>query len=252
MARRASLRGMPPTYALYYWPMLPGRGEFVRVVLEDAGARYDDVARRSEAEGGGVKAILPFLQGQGPGHPAYAPPILRWGDEVIAQTPAICMFLGERHGLAPEGPARRAQALQLMLTISDVVAEVHDTHHPLGKNLYYEDQREAARQNAGNFLQDRLPKLLGYFERVLDRAGGAHLTGADATYVDLAMFQLLAGLAYAFPKGYATASAATPGLVDLAARVARRPNLAAYLASPRRMAFNEHGIFRRYPELDLA
>lgn len=242
---------MSPPYSLYYWPTLPGRGELVRVVLEDAGVAYDDVARQPESEGGGLQAVLPFLQGRGPGHPTFAPPVLRAGEVTIAQTAAICQFLGEQHDLAPVEPAGRAHALQLMLTVMDLVAEAHDTHHPLGKNLYYEDQLDAARQAAKNFVQDRMPKLLGYFERVLERSGGPYLLGARAAYPDLALFQTLAGLAYAFPRGYGRASAQTPRLTALGQAVGQRPRLAAYLDSPRRMAFNEHGIFRRYPELDL-
>ncbi|MCA9553832.1 MAG: glutathione S-transferase family protein [Myxococcales bacterium] len=240
---------MSSSYSLYYWPTLPGRGEFVRLILEDVGAPYVDVARQPE---GGVQAVLPFLQGRGPGHPAYAPPVLRWDEHSLAQTPAICAYLAERHGLAPADPVARAQALQLMLTVMDVVNEAHDTHHPLGKNLYYEDQWEAAKENARNFVQDRLPKLMGYFERVIDRSGGPYLMGPEVTYPDLALFQLDAGLAYAFPRGYARATAATPKVRALAEQVAARPRIAAYLASPRRMAFNEDGIFRRYPELDPA
>jgi glutathione S-transferase len=242
---------MTAPYELYYWPMIPGRGEFVRLVLEEAGASYVDVARLPDEEGGGMQALTPFIRGERPGLPAYAPPILVHGDFVLAQTAAICAYLGERHGLAPDGPQERAQTLQLQLTIADVVDEAHDTHHPVSAALYYEDQQEAARQAAKQFLDQRLPRFLPYFERVLEHRGGQWLNGDELSYADLSLFQLLEGLAYAFPRGLAKATESTPLLLAHRARVAARPRIAAYLASDRRLGFNEHGIFRRYPELDL-
>lgn len=242
---------MSDRYELVYWPVLPGRGEFVRLVLEDAGAAYVDVARRPETEGGGMAPVLAELHGAGARQPAYAPPILKHGDLVLAQMPLVCAYLGERHGLAPEDEAGRWRARQLQLTLADVVAEAHDTHHPVGKSLYYDQQVPEAKKAALDFLQARLPKWLAYFERVLAANGGTYLVGDRTSYVDLSMFQLLTGLEHAFPRGFAAAAADAPGLVALAERVAARPNLAAYLASERRMAFNLDGIFRHYPELDL-
>ncbi|UCE31096.1 MAG: glutathione S-transferase family protein [Burkholderiales bacterium] len=242
---------MSDPYELFYWPSIQGRGEFVRLVLEDAGARYLDVGRLPASKGGGSKAVARFLYGSGPGHPVFAPPVLRHGDFVLAQMPAICAYLGERHGLAPVDTQARYYALQLQLTIADFVDEAHDTHHPLATGLYYEQQKEAARVNAQAFVEDRMPKLLGFFERVLEANGGLRLVGSSWTYVDLSMFQLLEGLAYAFPGGFARVTAATPKLLALRDHVRERPRVAAYLGSERRIAFNEDGIFRRYPELDL-
>lgn len=242
---------MTEPYELYYWPILPGRGEFVRLVLEEAAVPYVDVARLPEEEGGGFKPLLEFVQGARPGQPAYAPPILVHGEVVLAQSAAICAYLGERHGLAPTEPANRMQALQLQLTIADVTDEAHNTHHPINASLYYEDQKDAAREASRHFLDQRLPRFLGYFERVLDRSGGEWLMGDTLTYADLSLFQLVEGLAYAFPKGFARAAEQTPLLLVLRDRVAKRPRIAAYLASDRRLAFNEHGVFRNYPELDL-
>lgn len=240
-----------PSYELFYWPGLPGRGEFIRLVLEDAGAPYVDVARLPEDQGGGVPAILRLLRGEHEGLLPLAPPILRVGDLTLAQVANICQFLGPRLGLAPADEADRLAANQLQLTIADLVAEVHDTHHPISTGRYYEDQKEAARERAAAFLEQRLGRFLGYFERVLER-NGEQLVGAAISYVDLSMFQVLEGLAYAFPRAFARASAAIPKLLALRERVRVRPRLAAYLASDRRLAFNESGIFRRYPELDLA
>lgn len=234
-------------YTLLYWPGIPGRGEFVRLVLEEASAPYVDLARQPGQEG----CIPPYLHGRGPGHPAFAPPILVDGELVLAQTTAICDHLARRHGLVPADDASRSLALQLHLTVMDLVDEAHDTHHPLSSALYYEDQKDAARVRAAHFVRDRMPQFMVYFERVLGFNGGRWLVGPQAGYVDLALFQALAGLEYAFPRGYERAAEGTPGIVALAERVAALPRVAAYLASPRRLPFNEQGIFRRYPELDL-
>jgi glutathione S-transferase len=237
-------------YELYYWPSIQGRGELIRLLLEDAGAPYRDVARLPPEQGGGVPAILRMLKEPPPGAPPFAPPILKAGDLVLAQVANICQFLGPRLGLVPGDEGSRAHALQLQLTIADLVAEVHDTHHPISSALYYEDQQEAARERAASFLAQRLPKFLGYFERAA--AGSPYLLGSAHSYVDLSMFQVLEGLAYAFPRGFEGAAVTIPSLLALRQRVAERPGVAAYLASERRLPFNEDGIFRRYPELDAA
>lgn len=237
-----------PRYELFYWPGLPGRGEFIRLLFEDAGVPYVDVARLPEEEGGGVAAITRLLRGEHEGLLPFAPPILRVGATTIAQVANICQFLAPRVGLAPADEDGRLAANQLQLTIADLVAEVHDTHHPIAVGRYYEEQKEAARERAQQFREQRLPRFLGYFERVLQRNGGEQLVGAAISYVDLSLFQALEGLTYAFPR--AMAEQEIPGLVALRERVRERPRLAAYLASDRRAAFNESGIFRHYPELD--
>jgi glutathione S-transferase len=241
---------MNESYELYYWPMIQGRGEFVRLVLEEAGASYVDVARQPEAEGGGIDAVLAFYNRERDGHPPFAPPVLKAGELVLAQTANICLFLGRRHGLAPTEESGWLLANQLQLTIADLVDEIHDTHHPLGVSLYYEDQREAARQRASVFLDERLPRFLDYFERVLEHNGGEHLLGASVSYVDLSLFQVLCGTDYAFPAAYAKQMAHRAGLRRLREHIAGRPRVAGYLQSERRIPFNEHGIFRHYPELD--
>jgi len=237
-------------YQLYYWPNIPGRGEFVRLVLEEAGSRYVDVGRQPRAEGGGVEAVVAYWAGKREGHPIFAPPVLEQGEFVLAQTAAICHFLGQRHGLAPADEAGAAHALELQLTIADLVGEAHDTHHPVSAMLYYEDQKPAAKKRAAHFVRERLPRFLGYFERVLRHNGGGVLVGTGVSHADLSLFQALEGLAYAFPRAFASASAATPGVLALRERVRERPRIAAYLASGRRMPFNQEGIFRHYPELD--
>ena len=239
------------TYELYYWPFLPGRGEFVRLILEDTGTPYIDVARKPEAEGGGAAAVIAFRTGKREGYPIFAPPILKLGDLVIAQTSNICRFLGERLGLVPDDEASRLHANQIALTIDDLIVEVHDTHHPLGKALYYEEQKEAAIQRAQTFHRDRLPKLLNYFEHVLTYNQSCTLVSKETTYVDLMMFQLLEGLNYAFPQSFQRLEKEIPQLLQLRDAVAQRPRIKAYLQSPRRIPFNENGIFRHYPELDL-
>jgi glutathione S-transferase len=238
-----------PKYELYYWPGIQGRGEFVRLAFEDAGAAYVDVARTP----GGMAAMMRFLEGKQPGVPPFAPPFLKAGARVIGQTAAILQFIAPRLGLVPRDPVSQGVASQLQLTLADLVAEAHDTHHPLGASLYYEDQKQEAGRRSGSFVEERLPKFLGYFERVLagNRAGKRRfLLGRSHSYVDLSAFQILAGLEYAFPRALARVAPKLPLLFALRDRVAARPRVSAYLASERRIPFNEQGIFRRYPELD--
>ncbi|MFV8754220.1 glutathione S-transferase [Nannocystaceae bacterium ST9] len=239
------------TYRLYYWPSLPGRGEFVRLVLEQAGAAYVDVARLPADAGGGPRAIMAMLAGEGPGLRPLAPPILVCGSLRLAQMPNICAWLAARHGLAPVGDDARAEAMQLQLTLADLVDEVHDTHHPVATSLYYEDQKPEALRRAGEFVDRRLPKFLRYFEAVVQANGGRHLIGEATSYVDLGMNQMLRGLAYAFPRALARLEPELPGLVALREQVDALPRIAAYRASDRCVPFNESGIFRRYGELDL-
>jgi glutathione S-transferase len=235
-------------YELYYWDGIQGRGEFVRLALEEAGAEYVDVAR----EAGGEGAMQRLLSSDKVVHPPFAPPFLKAGELIIGQTANIMLYLGAHHGLAPDDEAGRLWAHELQLTIADLVDEVHDTHHPIASSLYYEDQRQEARARTSDFLRSRAPKYLGYFERVLERnkAGNGHLVGAKLTYPDLSLFQIVAGLRYAFPRAMARLEPKHPRVVAVHDRVATRPRIAVYLASDRRIAFNEHGVFRHYPELD--
>jgi glutathione S-transferase len=232
-------------YELYYWPGIQGRGEFVRLALEEAAADYVDVARGKR----GTAAMMKMMETRS-GTPPFAPPFLKAGTLVIAQVANILRYLGARHGLAPKAEAGRLWLHQLQLTVADLVVEVHDTHHPLGVTLYYEDQRGPAKKRTQEFWKARVPKYLGYFEQLLQEGGGAYLTGRRLTYVDLSLFQIVAGLRYAFPDRMKGFERKIPGLVDLHDRVAARPNIRAYLASDRRIPFNEDGIFRHYKELD--
>lgn len=233
---------------LFYWPGIQGRGEFVRLALEDAGADYVDVARQP----GGMTAMKALLA-SAPGGPApFAPPFLRDGALVLSHTANILQYLAPRLGLAPPDERGRAHANQLQLGITDLVAEVHDTHHPISTTLYYEDQKPEALRRTRLFVTHRLPKFLGYFERVVRAdAAGPHLLGAAHAYPDLSLFQVVEGLRYAFPRAMRRLEPEHPGVVSVRDRVAARPRVAAYLASSRRLPFNESGIFRRYPELDL-
>lgn len=231
-------------YRLYYWPSIQGRGEFVRLALEESGVKYVDVARNK----GGMKLMLERLAAKQAAHPPFAPPFLEVGKRLIGQTANILAFIGAQHGLAPRDEAGRSFTHQLQLTISDLVAEVHDTHHPIASGLYYEDQRPAAVLRAAEFRKTRIPKFLGYFEDVI--AERKHLVGRRLTYADLSLFQALSGLRYALPRAMKRIEKKTPRVSALAARVAERPRIAAYLASVRRLEFNEDGIFRHYAELD--
>ena len=233
-------------YELYYWPSIQGRGEYVRLALEEAGADYVDVARSER----GMAAMTRMMETKG-GTPPFAPPFLKAGKLVIGQTANILFYLGSRHGLAPKAEAGRLWLHQLQLTITDFVLEIHDTHHPLGPTLYYEDQRSEAKKRSSEFWKERAPKYLGYFERLLEENGGVYLTGRKVGYVDLSLFQIVEGLRYAFPNRMKAYERRIPGLIGLHDRVANRPNIKAYLSSDRRIAFNEDGIFRHYKELDL-
>jgi glutathione S-transferase len=239
-------------YELYYWPGIQGRGEFVRLALEDAGAQYVDIALVPEDKGGGVPALARWLDGEDVERPPFAPPFLKAGRHVIGQTANILHFLGGRLGLAPRDAAGRLWTHQLQLTIADFVDEIHDTHHPIGGGLYYEQQKPAAKRRAADFRDNRLPKFLGYFERVLERnpAGGPGMVGARVTYADLSLAQVVAGLRYAFPRASRRTLAACPRLTALHDEVFDRPRIRRYVASGRRLPFNDEDVFRRYPELD--
>jgi glutathione S-transferase len=232
-------------YQLFYWPGIQGRGEFVRLALEDAGAAYDDVARKS----GGMARMQAMMNGRDK-RPPFAPPFLKAGKLVIAQTAEILSYLGPRLKLAPRAEADRLWLHQLQLTVTDFVKEIHDTHHPLGGEFYYEDAKPEAKRFSENFLSERAPKYLGYFETVIKKSGGPYALGRKLTYVDLSLFQCVEGLRYAFPKAMKRIEGEVPRVVAVRDRVATRERIKKYLASPRRLAFNESGIFRHYPELD--
>lgn len=241
-------------YHLHYWPTIQGRGEFIRLALEEAGADYIDVARR-RGRGMGVAAMLKLMQGKGdaarPRLP-FAPPFIEHEGELIAHTANILAWLGPRLKLVPANAADRRWAHMLQLTVTDLLAEVHDTHHPISSDLYYEEQKREARKRAAAFIECRIPKYLDYFEGVLgaNPRGPRQMVGHKLSYVDLSMFQVVEGLRYAFPKAMAQGAPAWPRLIALHDAVAARPRIAAYLASKRRIPFNEDGIFRRYPELE--
>jgi glutathione S-transferase len=252
MAMRKTSATEHATYELHYWPTIQGRGEFVRLALEYGGIAYFDVARAPADAGGGEDALLESLQNADKHRPPFAPPYLKTVDTVIGQTANILLFLGNRHALAPIDEAGWLWAHQLQLTIADFVVEAHDAHHPIGATLYYEDQKSEAKRRTVEFLKERVPKFFGYFERVIEcnPDGGGWLVGDETTYVDLSMFQVLAGMRYAFPRALRRIETRYPRLIALRDRVAALPRIAAYLESPRRLAFNENDLFRRYRELD--
>ncbi len=225
---------------------IQGRGEFIRLALEDAGAAYDDVARGK----GGMDRMMAMMKGEGEKRAPFAPPFLKAGRLVIAQVANILFYLGPRLKLSPRDEASRLWLHQLQLTVTDFVKEVHDTHHPIATGLYYEDQKPEAKQYAQNFLKERVPKYLGYFERVIAKSGGPYVLGRKVSYADLSLFQLIEGLRYAFPKAMTRIERKAPGVVGVHDCVAKRHGIKTYLASKRRIAFNEDGIFRHYPELD--
>jgi glutathione S-transferase len=237
-----------PRIELYYWPTIQGRGEFVRLLLEEAGAAYVDVARGK----GGIAALMRFLGGEEPGALPFAPPFVKVGGAIVSQAANILAHLAPLLGLVPKNDALRAEASQIQLTIADFVGEIHDTHHPIAGSLYYDEQKPEAKRRAASFVAERLPKFLGYFERLLERHGKrpGWLAGRSISYADLSLFQMAEGLRYAFPNAMGRLARKHPRVLALVDRVAARPRLAAYLGSKRRIAFNQQGIFRHYPELD--
>jgi len=239
-------------YELYYWPGIQGRGEFVRLALEEAGADYVDTALLPESKGGGVPALERFLSGDAVPRPPFAPPFLKAGRKLIAQTANILLYLGGPLKLAPRDAEGRLWTNALQLTVADLVVEIHDTHHPISGGLYYEQQKPAARRRTTDFLANRLPKYLGYFERVLERndARGPWLVGAHLTYPDLSLAQIVDGLGYAFPKAGPRVLRGYPRVRALHAAVFARPRIRRYVKSKRRLAYNNHDLFRRYRELD--
>ncbi len=234
-------------YELFYWPGIQGRGEFIRLALEEAGADYVDVARER-----GTGELMRQWDGKGIATPSFAPPFLRHGKVVIGQSANILLYLGERLRLAPKAEAAKLWTHQIQLTIADLVVEAHDTHHPVGGDFYYEDQKPESKRRAKMFRESRMPRFLEWFETILtlNPKGDRHLVGARLTYADLSLFQAIEGLRYAFPKSTAAFANDAPKVTALCQRVAERPRIKAYLASGRRIPFNEDGIFRRYPELD--
>lgn len=245
-------------YQLHYWPTIQGRGEFVRLALEAAGADYADVARGDTSERedltreAGMASMMHFLKSGDVQRPPFAPPFLVHGKVVVGQSSAILLYLGPRLGLVAKSEAQRLWTHQLQLTVADAVAEVHDTHHPISNGQYYEDQKAEALKRAREYRLQRIPKFLGWFDSVLARnpAGSQYLVGRTLSYADLSLFQLVDGLLYAFPRGTKRALKKAPHVSDLHARIAHGKRLSAYLGSDRRIAFNEDGIFRHYPELD--
>ena len=237
-------------YELYYWPHIQGRGEYVRLALEEGEADYVDVARLPESEGGGRFAVAKRLQDAAAAHPPFAPPLLKAGKLIVSHTANVLQYLAPRLGLVPKAEAQQLWAHGLQLTITDFVLEAHDVHHPIAKILYYEDQKPEALRRAGHFRAERLTKFLNYFETVLARSGGRWMLGKSLSYVDLSMFQVMASLNYAFPKAMTGMQEKVPRLNALHDLVAARPRIARYLASPVRLPFSTHDLMRHYPELD--
>ena len=233
-------------YKLWYWPSIQGRGEFVRLALEAAEIAYEDCARTVGEEG--LLADLNDRTGRTP----FAPPYLELDGLVIAQVANILMYLGERHSIAPSTMADRLWLNQLQLTIADLVAEVHNVHHPVAMMDYYDDQKPEAARAAKQFREERLPKFLGHFEDAAQANPGDWLIDHRWTYADTSLFQIVEGLRYMFPQRMKTLEPEYPNLIRIHDQVAELPGIKAYLKSDRRIAFNTDGIFRAYPELDAA
>ena len=241
-------------YDLYYWPGVQGRGEYVRLALEEGDAEYRDMARIAVRDGGGVAGMTRLLEGRKVQHASFAPPFLKAGRLLIGQTANILLYLGDHLGLAPATEEGRLWAHQLQLTLADFVVEAHDTHHPIASGLYYEQQRSAALRRSADFLHNRVPKYLRYFENVIgaNRKRTPWMIGTRVSYPDLSMAQVIAGLRFAFPNAMTRRLRNYPRLRALHDAVFERPRIRRYVESGRRLAFNNSGIFRHYPALDLS
>jgi glutathione S-transferase len=233
-------------YDFWYWSTIPGRGEFVRLTLEACGIPYRDRARID-----GDEALMADMERHDAG-PAFAPPYLVTDGRTVAQTANILFYLSERHECGPTGMKPRYWLAQVQLTIMDMAAEAHDVHHPVGPDLYHEQQQAESLRAAHGFRQQRIPKYLTYFERALAADPGDWLTTGRWSYADLSLFHLIAGLRYAFPLRMTTLMPSFPRLADLHDRVVALPELRDYLGSDRRLAFTNEDVFRHYPELDAA
>ncbi|MCJ1456587.1 hypothetical protein MMC28_006949 [Mycoblastus sanguinarius] len=244
-------------YELLYWPSHPGRGEHIRLCFEEAGIPYKDTTNESKEKGMSalLSLISPEATGTAANPPPFAPPMLRHGDLLLAQAPNILLYIGPRLGLVPDHENALYHVNQLALTALDGLSnEVHDTHHPVGVNLYYEEQKAEALKKSEDFRERRLPKFLGYFERVLAGEasnGGEWLYGGQLTYADLVLWQCLDGVRFAFPNCFERArkSGEYTKVFGLMEQVEKRENIKSYLKSERRQPYN-NGIYRYYPELD--
>jgi len=262
MSTRASKRqrtdGKDDEYHLIYWPGIPGRGEHIRLAFEEAGVPYTDTAHQ---EGGGKvvgSQIAASNQGDASNPPPLAPPILKHGEYTLSQTSNILLYLGPLLGLSPEpadDPVGIYHVNELTLTALDGLSnEPHDTHHPIAIAEYYEDQKDEALKKAKDYRENRLPKFLAYFERVLSgeaSKGGEYLYGGQLSYADLVLFQTVDGVSFAFPKcvGKLKESGKYDKVFALHERVKSRDKIRAYLESDRRQKYSM-GIYRYYKELD--
>jgi glutathione S-transferase len=237
------------SYELYYWPGIQGRGEYVRLALEEGAAPYRDTALIPDAKGGGVAALERYLGGEDIARPPFAAPFLKSGRLLIGQTANILLYLGPRLGLAPRSESGRLWVHQLQLTLADFIVEIHDTHHPIAGSLYYHEQKAEAQRRTVIFIRERLPKFVRYFETVLVRGGGKWLAGRPLSYADLSLAQVISGLDYAFPKSTRALLKSCPRVAALHEAVFARPRIRAYVESGRRLPFNNDDVFRRYADL---
>ena len=106
-------------YQLYYWPHIQGRGEVIRLALEEAGVDYTDVAREQNSEEESRNVILNVLQDKTLSRVPFAPPFLVDGGIMIAQAANILLYLSDKIGLAPLDEPGRIFAHQIQLTVTD-------------------------------------------------------------------------------------------------------------------------------------
>ncbi|KAI0205629.1 glutathione S-transferase protein-like protein [Astrocystis sublimbata] len=261
---------MDAPYELIYWCSCPARGEHIRLALEEAGAPYSDTLSLGMEKC--WKKVEEYIaddyMGESGNPPYYAPPFFKHGSLMISQTSNILMYLGPRLGLSgsKEGDAYRVNALALT-ALDGLSDEVHQTHHPIAHDLFWEDQKEESRRCSKEWVKDRLPKHLGFWDKVLkcekalpgawsmgesEASPGPWLLGDTFTYADLVLFQCIDGVLFAFPRAMKQAkdSGKYDRVFQLHDAVAARPNIAAYLSSNRRQEYNI-GIYRYYEENDV-
>ncbi|XP_013395749.1 glutathione S-transferase [Lingula anatina] len=232
-------------WVLYYWP-LAGRGEFVRLVFEEAGVPYKEINDVELLSKNFKKIDLPPSEDFS--FPCFAPPVIKKGDFVLSQTPVICEYLGKKFGLYPDGGEEEEyHARQFNLTIHDFIADGRLAFHGRNHTESYYTQKEETQTYIDFFVKNRLPKWLRNLEHLLNANYGKHggkgyAIGTKMTYVDLALLHVLRATESQFPAPWEELKGSFPLCREFKERMSQRPNLAAYFKSDRCRPFEGNSM----------
>lgn len=221
------------TWKLYYWDMCPGRGEYVRIVFEEAGVQFledrDNILEK-------------VIKGGMEGFPAFAPPVITRGDFKLSQTPVICEYLGKHFNLYPASDTDVWHARQINLTIHDFQADGRNVFHAKQFTASYFGQEAETQGHIDWFRKERLPRWLLYFEKLLQANdnGRSFVIGDKLTYVDLGLLQVLRNAANQFSDEWIKMD--IPLIKAFKQRMEARPNLAAYFKSDRCQPFEGNSM----------